>query len=393
LLFVISALLAFSCDRGGESGAAANAAKSSPKTANEVIEAEPAPIEPGQLASKAAPSMQRGVVLGAAAAALVGRASDPALPCPPEVAQRFREMTPDPPPPALTRDAHYWISNENAHDLFRESILDLGGVLSGVGSDQVYLLAAWANASIIVPLDFDQEIVNLHHVYGIVLANVSTPAEMLQAFHKSSVEQVDAWIAKSSYPEEQKKIFVNTYDKAREKVRWRIDSMAKRYEELGIASFYQNQEQFERIKNLWAKGRVFPIRGDLTADAAMRDLAAAIKDSGLTLSVLYLSNAEAYFDYGPSYRRNIIVQPFDERSIVLRTRQADYLGVADGDEYHFSVQPGLNFAAWMAKSRIANLKENFRNRRDGGKKGFSIIDAEPPEGKKLPEVAPLDAPR
>ena len=47
----------------------------------------------------------------------------------------FSAIEPDPHPEKLTRDSHYWVSDEQRHDLFRESITNLGGIFIGLGTD------------------------------------------------------------------------------------------------------------------------------------------------------------------------------------------------------------------------------------------------------------------
>ena len=58
---------------------------------------------------------------------------------------------------------------------------------------------------------------------------------------------------------------------------------------VGIPTFLTDQSHYDFIRNLWAQGRVFAIRGDLTADVTMLDLAYAIERSGLTLEALCIS--------------------------------------------------------------------------------------------------------
>ena len=55
----------------------------------------------------------------------------------------FDALEADEAPEEITRNSHYVISNELNHHLFRPHVQDLGGVLVGVGSDQLYLIAGW----------------------------------------------------------------------------------------------------------------------------------------------------------------------------------------------------------------------------------------------------------
>ena len=86
----------------------------------------------------------------------------------------FQSLPRDPAPEEITRNQHYWISNEQRLDLFHDPIKDLGGVYVGVGSDQNYLHAGWAKTEVLVLMDFDQKIVDLHGVYRVAFLHAST---------------------------------------------------------------------------------------------------------------------------------------------------------------------------------------------------------------------------
>ena len=64
----------------------------------------------------------------------------------------------------------------------------------------------------------------------------------------------------------------------------------------GIPTFLTDETQYNRIRQLWLNHRVIPICGDLTGNKSMIDIAKALRDSGLKLTILYPSNAEHYFE-------------------------------------------------------------------------------------------------
>jgi hypothetical protein len=63
------------------------------------------------------------------------------------------------------------------------------------------------------------------------------------------------------------------------------------------------------------------------------------------------------------------------------------LGLAPDDEYHYSVQPGLNLQMWMAGSSVANAQRLMRQRSSTGVTGLSIIQAPLPSDATPPPVA------
>jgi hypothetical protein len=105
--------------------------------------------------------------------------------------------------------------------------------------------------------------------------------------------------------------------------------------------------------------------------------------------VLYLSNAEQYFPYGEKFRRNIIVQPFDDRSLVLRGYPSTAYSQIDGDDYHYSHQPALNFVRLMQVSSIGGVQQLMRTAVNTEPFGTSIVNLEPTPAKRAPKIAPI----
>jgi hypothetical protein len=310
------------------------------------------------------------------------------------VRDRFLSMRADPDPDALVRNSHYWVSNENSHFLWHDVLDGLGGSLMGVGTDQLYLFAGWARSDLLIPLDFDQEIVNLHYAYAVVFDMAPTPAEFIELWSDDNAATVEARLREVYTDEAQQRAVVRAYDVAHEHVRSRLRRVVRIHEE--IPTFLTDQAQYDHVRSLWADGRVFPIRGDLTADAAMLDLGDALRASGLDMRVLYLSNAEQYFDYIPAFRRNIIELPSSDASVVIRTLGWELHGFVEGEEYHYNTQSLTNFQQWMRESRVERAGRILRYNEDTEIPGYSLIveAPTPDEDGRLPTVAPRpdDAP-
>ena len=98
-------------------------------------------------------------------------------PIPKAWADAFNAVRADPKPDKLTKDSHFFVSDEQRHDLFRQDVKNLGGVFIGLGTDQNYLMAAWARPEVLVPLDFDQMVVNLHFAFRVIFLNAKTKEE------------------------------------------------------------------------------------------------------------------------------------------------------------------------------------------------------------------------
>ena len=226
-------------------------------------------------------------------------ANDPSQMLPSEIEARFKAIRFDPDPEQLVRDAHYWVSNENAHYVWYNEIKDRGGVLSGVGTDQVYLLAGWANSSIVLPMDFDRQIRNLHIAYGAAFMAASNIDEFRSYWKRDNADKMKAALEKY-FPSEVDAAMKAWKSGCRE-VNGRFTRVIKKYSKnsktsaaAGIPTFLTDETQYNRIRQLWLNHRVIPICGDLTGNNSMIDIAKALRDSGLKLTILYPSNAELF---------------------------------------------------------------------------------------------------
>ncbi len=352
-------------------------------------------------------------------------AMDYTAPMPQEVRDSLEAIEYDPYPEELVRNSHYWVSNENFHHLYKKHIDNHGGIYSGVGTDQNYLMAAWAKSPIIITMDFDEEIRRVHEIYGVILRRVDKPDALIKAWREK--EKVEGWIDADFKDKKVRKDLKKTFRSSRGVIRARLNKVQKRYEELEIASFLTDQEQFEFIRDLWRNNRVVALRGDLTGSVTMVQLAAALKKHDLTLGLLYTSNAEQYFPFSPEFRRNVISLPKDDKAMVLRTRPYWGLGVAMDPlpeldekeqkrrdkkleemteeereefleeekkkrtaEYHYNVHPLPNFQKWLEVSQTEDVLPLLRKQRtnDPDVKGLSVITAEPKVSTKAPEIAP-----
>lgn len=272
-----------------------------------------------------------------------------------ELRTALASIRPDPPPRAITRQRHYFTSNEAHPHLYRDVVAGLGGLHVGVGAEQNYLFAGWAKSDIVVCLDFDQWIVDLHEVYGLLFDRAESAEEFVALWAYKRRKDVDGW-AKARWPKhEDRWRKTRAYGAARAEVEKRLSDLQRRHRALGVASFVSDDDQFRWVKSLWRAGRVLAVRGDLTQDRAMADLSAFAKRAGVPVRSVYLSNAEDYFRFSSGkYRDNVLGLPFDEKSVVLRTKPRH------GDHYEYLHQRGLGFQAWLRAGRVDGMCELSR---------------------------------
>lgn len=312
---------------------------------------------------------------------------DPLAPLPPEVYERFAGLPRDPKPDSLIRNSHYWISNEINQQLWHEHIADKGGAYLGVGTDQNYMLAGWAKSDLIVVVDFDIYIVDLHRVYALFFEEAETFEDFLQRWSPEREEEGLALIDERYQDREDYDRVRKAYKVARQLVWARLRNVRKAYDKLGIPTFISDQEQYDHIRTLARNGRIFAVRGDFTADETMVAVGKAMTDSDLAFNVIYLSNVEQYIDYTPEFRRNFIGLPVGDEGVVVRTLGWSAFGFAEGEEYHYNVQPAPKFLEWLEKSRVKNLPNMLHFRTKVDTVGLSLLDGEVRVSKRPPEVA------
>lgn len=375
------AMLLAACSHPAGPAATHEAASQAPAAASEAPgDAVPvAPPAPVQAEPEPAPEPVSPPVVATTA-------TDGALPD--AVRAAFLAIREDPAPPELTRNSHYWISNEHSHFLWRERIAGVGGAYLGVGSDQNYLLAAWARSSLLVLMDFDGAIGDLHGVYKVAFAAAETPAAFLTLWGKTKEEELRGLVeAAYTDPEERKRV-TRALKIARALVYSRLSRTRRDYEKRGVPTFLTDQADYDHVRKLWADGRVFAMRGDLTGDQTLVDIAAALEKAEVRLGVLYFSNAEQYFDYGPSFRRNMLRLPVQDDAVVVRTLGWKGHGFVEGEQYHYTIQPARKFAAWMRDNKIVSLGRLLNNKTNSAIAGFSSLEVDAPVSKKPPEIAP-----
>ena len=59
----------------------------------------------------------------------------------------------------------------------------------------------------------------------------------------------------------------------------------------------------------------------------------------------------------------------------------------DGEEYHYNLQAGTNFAGWMKTSMVSKAGRLLRNKTMSDIDGNSVIDKEPAQSARLPTIA------
>ncbi|MGF1468471.1 MAG: hypothetical protein ACFCGT_20290 [Sandaracinaceae bacterium] len=271
-------------------------------------------------------------------------AQDPRLPADPMAApspEAARILAAVPDEDGQPVEEHYPVSNEWRHDLLFPDVRGLGGAFVGIGTDQCYTLAAVQRARVLWVVDHDPVVPLIHRIYGIFLENAERPEQLLARFEAGERAASEALLEAARRPGEVHLRLV--YRTFRPRLHHYLTRVARRRIGGRPTTWLSDPTLFAWVRNLHRTGRVIARTGDLTADGTVRAIGEAARALRVPVRVLYLSNAEQFFAYGPAFRRNLAALPLDERSVVLRTFRHARVPYPPGDRWHYLVQPLHDF--------------------------------------------------
>jgi len=261
----------------------------------------------------------------------------------------------------ISRREHFTISNEYRHDLWFRYLRGLGGAYVGVASDQNYTLMAVARSEVGYLLDLDRQVVRLHRGYMALIAASPGPDEFLARFDEAAMAGTRALIEAglSDMSARDREDTLRFIADNRTALRDYLGAVsASRRGDQGI-TWLSDPELYAHIREMVAGGRLRPINGNLAGKTAMATIAASARELGLTVKLLYLSNAEEYLFYTPEFVANVRGLPAAADSVVLRTIHDRFVGwesPGDGDRrWNYQVHPLEDF-----QLRLADRKNSSR---------------------------------
>jgi hypothetical protein len=87
-------------------------------------------------------------------------------------------------------------------------------------------------------------------------------------------------------------------------------------------SYLSSEERFRVVRDMERQDRIVPVVGDLSGPIAMKAIGAYLKETGRTVSAMYVSNVEMYiFRQGtfPRYAENVRSLPSTPASVIVRS--------------------------------------------------------------------------
>jgi hypothetical protein len=261
--------------------------------------------------------------------------------------------------PRITTPIHYVKTNEIRHDVWFPYIADKRGIYVGVAADQNYTLMAAMKCEFAFLMDLDWRVTELHRAYEVLIEASEDPKTLHERFlatnEESSVAIIEGAL-KNQLDAEQLRQVVISWRSARETVYLHLENVIARDRNGVTTSWLSNPDYYAHIRKLYQSDRVRMLVGDLTGPNTLQTIAKAAEGLGLPVTVLYLSNAEEYYDYTTQYRSNIQALPSSDSSVVLRTIYSKKWVHADA-LWNYQVQPLADY-----KQRLEDPKNSRRTR-------------------------------
>ena len=111
------------------------------------------------------------------------------------------------------------------------------------------------------------------------------------------------------------------------------------------------------------------MQANLLDTKGIRGIGAAAKQMQVPIRILYVSNAQQYWDYTQEFRDNIAALPFDEKSYVLHTLSTWSIN----KDYRYVLQGAQNFAAWMQAAWLKKVNNMIPRRKLKGEDDIDFI--------------------
>lgn len=260
------------------------------------------------------------------------------------------------------RDQESYVRTNEWHlDEFEPYIRGLGGAYVGIGSDQGLTLIAWSRPELAWFLDYDIAVVAMNKVVRAFVLHAEDPEAFVALWKKGRTAKnaARALLEQEYAADPDLDLLVETHAMYRDHMRRYFTKMLRYAERPRHFHFLHDPAGYAYVRAMYQHGRIRILGGDLLRDKAIAGIAAAAKQLGQTVRVLYLSNAEQYWNYTQVFRDNMRALPLDDRSVVLRLLWNARWGPEKLGPFFYIVQAGLDFQTKLeapARKRVRDRK-------------------------------------
>ncbi|GIX40275.1 MAG: hypothetical protein KatS3mg129_0008 [Leptospiraceae bacterium] len=286
------------------------------------------------------------------------------------------------------RVEHYPTSNERRIDLFYPYIKNKKGGYIGVGTDQNLTFIAWAKSDYAYLVDFDWVAVYINRLHLLFIDKSENFQQFREKWSLKNKKNTIQFIKNYFKDKEEQKKFLKAYSIALYPVQERFRDLEYMSKHFKFSSFHNNPEDFQYLKKMIQENKIYPIVGDINGTITLQNIGKASKKLCVPIHVIYLSNAEEYYRYPESFRKNIMSLNIDKDAIIIRTvtTGAKIFGYPEGEKYleipfHYNIQKVENLIQWFQLEKLW-IYHMLKYRRDI-EKGFSILETTPLEAGLL----------
>ena len=246
---------------------------------------------------------------------------------------------------------HYICGDEYNVQLFYPHMKELGGAYVGVGADQGYLFIGWQRPKAAWLIDYDDWVIAIHKAYRVFFMEATTPEAFLALWSSEGEERAKSLLAEKLADDPQLDTITKLYERNRSTTSYRFDRLLRTFEKAEVPAFINDQEQYDYVRTMLEERRIKPVLVNLLDDEGLASIAAAAKALALPIRLLYLSNAEEYWNYTDQFRENIRALPTDEQSFVFRTLST----WTRNKDYQYNKQSLANYQDWLGRSWVIRV--------------------------------------
>lgn len=232
--------------------------------------------------------------------------------------------------------ARFVLSNEWRHDVMFSKLAGLGGVFIGVATDQNYTMAAAARSELLVLMDYDMEVVNVHRIYHAFIKNAATALELRAFFQQKNAEQASKLLSTSGASPEDGAKLAQIYNRYRDRMATYLYHVANTRVGQRHPTWLGDPEAYAYVRALVMGGRVIARQGDLNGATTLKSIGDTARALKLNVRCIYTSNAEGFFKYTQAFRDNLRSLPHDEKTVVIRTYKRG-MSSPVGDMWHYNL--------------------------------------------------------
>ena len=265
---------------------------------------------------------------------------------------------------------HYVRMNEWHHQVWHPYVKGLGGGYVGVASDQNLTFVAWARSEYVWLMDYDPVVVRVNRVHRALIKAAPTVDAFLKLWSPAGRKQAQQAIRQEYSSSKELKGILSAYRIYQAEIYGAMrQAMAQKKHK---RSYWLHDEgDYAYVRKLHQLDRIRVMGGDLLKSTSLIGIGEAARKLGVTIRIAYTSNAEEFWPYPESFKKNFTGLPMDAKSVILRTRHSSKYGPRIGN-YVYLVQGGLDMQEQLKHPRTKGLWVMMRYRK-AGRPGFFTI--------------------